>query len=206
MFAEPLLDYFLMNKEIEAVNSENDKNLNNDNWRQIQLIRSLANPHHPFSKFGTGNKFTLGNIDGQVLQHKIKNFYKKYLLPENMKLVVQGNMEMDLLQEIVVKYFSDIRLETLQKETEMKYGEINTKENVFNNENLGKVIWFKKLSSSIKLDFIFIMEDVYLKYKTKPYDYIAYMLNFSAENSFVNYLKILKWATKMDAGIINFLY
>ena len=203
MFAEPLLDYSLMNKEIEAVNSENDKNLNNDNWRQNQLIRSLANPHHPFSKFGTGNKFTLGSIEGQVLHHKIKNFYKKYYVPENMKLVVQGNVEMNLLQEIVTKYFSDIRLDTLQKEPELKYGEINTKENAFYKENLGKVVWFKKLSSSISLDFIFILEEVNSKYKTKPYDYIIYMLKYSAEKSFVNYLKNLKWVTRMDAGIIN---
>jgi len=203
MFAEPLLDYSLMNKEIEAVNSENDKNLNNDNWRQHQLIRSLSNPRHPFSKFGTGNKSTLGGIEAQILHQKIKNFYKKYYVPENMKLVVQGNVEMDTLQGIVTKYFSDIRLDTLQREPEMRYGEINTKENPFYKENLGKVVWFKKLSSSISLDFIFIMEEVNSKYKTKPYDYISYLLKYSAEKSFVNYLKNLKWATGLDAGMIN---
>jgi insulysin len=203
MFAEPLLDYSLMNKEIEAVSSENDKNLNNDNWRQHQLIRSLANPHHPFSKFGTGNKATLGSIEGQILHQKIKNFYKKYYVPENMKLVVQGNVEIDSLQEVVTKYFSDIRLDTLQREPEMKYGEINTKESAFNKENLGKIVFFKKLSSSISLDFIFIMEELNSKYKTKPYDYISYMIKYSAENSFVNYLKKLKWVTSMNAGIIN---
>lgn len=203
MFAEPLLDYSLMNKEIEAVNSENDKNLNNDNWRQHQLIRSLANPRHPFSKFGTGSKSTLGSIEGQVLHQKIKNFYKKYYVPENMKLVVEGNIEMDALQELVTKYFSDIRLDTLQREPELRYGEINTKENPFYKENLGKVVWYKKLSSSINLDFIFIMDEVNSKYKTKPYNYVSYMLRYSAEKSFVNYLKSLKWATKLDAGIIN---
>lgn len=203
MFAEPLLDYSLMNKEIEAVNSENDKNLNNDNWRQHQLIRSLSNPRHPFSKFGTGNKATLGGIEAQILHQKIKNFYKKYYVPENMKLVVQGNVEMDILQGIVTKYFSDIRLDTLQREPEMRYGQINTKENPFYKESLGKVVWFKKLSSSISLDFIFIMDEVNSKYKTKPYDYISYLLKFSAEKSFVNYLKNLKWATGLDAGMIN---
>ena len=106
-----------------------------------------------------------------------------------MKLVVEGNIEMDALQELVTKYFSDIRLDSLQREPEMRYGEINTKENPFYKENLGKVVWYKKLSSSINLDFIFIMDEVNSKYKTKPYNYVSYMLRYSAEKSFVNYLK-----------------
>ena len=205
MFAEPLLDFKLMNKEIEAVNSENDKNLGNDNWREHQLIRSLANPKHPFSKFGTGNKYTLGSVEGQILHQKIKNFYKKFYVPENMKLVVQGNVEMNNLQDLVTKIFSDIRLDTLQKETTMKYGQIYTKESAFTRENLGKILWFKKIASTINLDFIFVMDEIFSKYKTKPYDYITYMLKFSAENSFVNYLKTKKWITKLDAGIISTL-
>ena len=51
IFAEPLLDFSIMKKEINNLNNENERNINNDNWRQNQLIRSLANPHHPFSKF-----------------------------------------------------------------------------------------------------------------------------------------------------------
>ena len=36
------------------MNSENDKNLQSDSWRFYQLDKSLANPDHDYSKFGTG--------------------------------------------------------------------------------------------------------------------------------------------------------
>ena len=41
-------------REVNAVNSENDKNLKNDFWRIMQLEKSTADPNHDYSKFGTG--------------------------------------------------------------------------------------------------------------------------------------------------------
>ena len=43
----------------QAVDSEHQKNLLNDQWRTNQLLKSLADPNHPFSGFGTGDLTTL---------------------------------------------------------------------------------------------------------------------------------------------------
>jgi len=40
--------------EVNAVNSENDKNLQNDTWRLNQLDKSTCKTGHPYVKFGTG--------------------------------------------------------------------------------------------------------------------------------------------------------
>ena len=53
-FLEPLFTESATEREINAVNSENDKNLQSDSWRFYQLDKSLANPDHDYSKFGTG--------------------------------------------------------------------------------------------------------------------------------------------------------
>ena len=53
MFAEPLFEGSLMQKEISAVNSENEKNLNNDNWRQNQVLKTLANVKSPLHNYGS---------------------------------------------------------------------------------------------------------------------------------------------------------
>ena len=53
-FHEPLFTPSATEREINAVNSENDKNLQNDSWRIHQLEKSLAKPTHDFYKFGTG--------------------------------------------------------------------------------------------------------------------------------------------------------
>lgn len=46
-------------RELNAVDSENKKNLQADLWRIFQLNKHLTKPGHPWNKFGTGNKATL---------------------------------------------------------------------------------------------------------------------------------------------------
>lgn len=41
-------------RELNAVNSEHEKNISNDAWRLNQLDKHTADPKHPYSKFGTG--------------------------------------------------------------------------------------------------------------------------------------------------------
>lgn len=88
MLAHPLFDEQHMDKEINAVSSENDKNFNNDSWRQNQLLCSLGNPKSPFALFSTGNNQSLRQLDMQVLNQKVKDYYFKYYIPSNMRLVL----------------------------------------------------------------------------------------------------------------------
>lgn len=88
MLASPLFNEQNMDKEINAVSSENDKNYNNDNWRQHQLLNALGNPNSPYSLFSTGNNESLRQLDKQVLNKKIKEYFYKYYIPSNMKLVL----------------------------------------------------------------------------------------------------------------------
>ena len=53
-FLCPLFTASATEREVNAVHSENDKNLQSDQWRLMQLEKSLANPDHDYSKFGTG--------------------------------------------------------------------------------------------------------------------------------------------------------
>jgi len=43
-----------VDREVNAVDSENGKNLQLDMWRQLQLSKHTANKAHPWSKFSTG--------------------------------------------------------------------------------------------------------------------------------------------------------
>lgn len=46
-------------REVNAVDSEHSKNRLEDGWRLYQLGRTLSNPDHPISQFGTGSRATL---------------------------------------------------------------------------------------------------------------------------------------------------
>lgn len=58
-FISPLFTKSGTGREVHAVDSENSKNLVNDGRRRWQVLKSLADSGHHFSKFSTGNKFTL---------------------------------------------------------------------------------------------------------------------------------------------------
>ena len=74
-FHSPLLDPSCVDKEINAVNSEHSKNLNNDGNRNLQVMRSESNPDSPFCKFSTGNLNTLNDPN---LYDRLRDFYNQY--------------------------------------------------------------------------------------------------------------------------------
>lgn len=80
-------------------------------WRIRQVNKSLANPEHPYSKFGTGNKETLldipkdKNIDTRA---ELIKFHQKWYSSNIMSLAVFGKESLDDLEEMVLRYFSTI--------------------------------------------------------------------------------------------------
>ncbi|EJD02250.1 uncharacterized protein FOMMEDRAFT_109506 [Fomitiporia mediterranea MF3/22] len=58
-FHSPLFAPSCTLRELNAVDSENKKNLQKDVKRIFQLKKHLSRPGHPWRKFGTGNKVTL---------------------------------------------------------------------------------------------------------------------------------------------------
>jgi insulysin len=58
-FIAPLISEDGVEREANAVDSENGKNLNSDSWKKLQLWKHTANEAHPFARFSTGNLDTL---------------------------------------------------------------------------------------------------------------------------------------------------
>jgi insulysin len=54
-FVAPLFSPSGTEREVNAVNSENEKNIPNDERRRGRVKSTTANPNHPFSRFYTGN-------------------------------------------------------------------------------------------------------------------------------------------------------
>ncbi len=88
MFEEPMFNYSLMDKEINAVNSEHEKNYNSDLWRKRQILRSLSRDGHKYGSFSTGNNETLRVLDSESMNKLLREFYEKYYKSNNMKLAI----------------------------------------------------------------------------------------------------------------------
>jgi insulysin len=201
MFAEPLFDINYMNKEIEAVNSENEKNLNQDNWREHQLLKHLSEPGHTYNRFNTGNNVTLRAQGLDILQDRLRNYYKKHYTPQNMKLVILSNTNIETLQNMATQFFSDIRLDSL-KSKPLMYNDIRMNTKAYNSELLGKITWFEKIAATNSLDLVFMLDEVVSELQSKPLDYISYLLKYRKKGALFNHLKIKKYATQMDVSML----
>ena len=72
-FHSPLFSQSSTVRELNAVDAENKKNLQNDKRRASQLNKHLSKPGHVWSKFGTGNKVTLTSAARKLFQKSVNN-------------------------------------------------------------------------------------------------------------------------------------
>lgn len=73
-FHSPLLDKKSIQMELENVNSEFQKNISNDSWRDVNIFRLNSNPASAFNTFSTGNNLTL---DKPQVYSRMKAFYQQ---------------------------------------------------------------------------------------------------------------------------------
>eukprot|EP00439_Symbiodinium_sp_Y106_P049208 s2559_g6.t1 len=93
-FIEPSFAANMVDKEINAVDSEHKKNMPDTTWRLFHLMKSRANPLSPVSQFSTGNLKTLKTDpekDGRSLPEALKKFHKEHYCPSRMHLVIMQN-------------------------------------------------------------------------------------------------------------------
>ena len=128
-FISPLFNEGSVEREINAIDSEFSKNINNDSWRFTQLKISQMKKESVFNKFSTGNKETLSLPD---IRDRLITFYKKYYSSEVMNLCVYSKKPMNELVKFVEDLFILVpKIENFQKpkyDEIMPYDETNLKQ------------------------------------------------------------------------------
>lgn len=110
-FIAPLFTVGATEREMNAVDSENAKNLQIDSRRLFQLSKATANPKHPMSKFGTGNLTTLRDeplAAGIDIRAFLLDFHKTYYSASIMRLSIVGRQSLDQLQAWATEKFTPI--------------------------------------------------------------------------------------------------
>jgi insulysin len=110
-FECPTFNESCSDREMKAVDSENNNNLQSDTHREYQLTRSTGTPGHPWSMFGTGNYETLHDLPQQsgvsITEHLLA-FHRLHYSALNMRLAVVGRNDLQQLQQWVEVNFSNI--------------------------------------------------------------------------------------------------
>ena len=185
-FKCPLMDEGSVAREVMAVDSENQKNLQIDAWREQQLFKSQANSESVFSKFSTGNAQTL-NVES--VRDELLEFHKKYYSANLMTLVLLGREDLGTLEAWGQEFFGDI------PNMDVQLPDITTPPAYTYPENLGFLYKIVPVKNKNVLKFKWILPYTERMYKSKPLQYISHILGHEGQNSLTSYLK--------DEGLCN---
>ncbi|KAK3340911.1 Metalloenzyme, LuxS/M16 peptidase-like protein [Neurospora tetraspora] len=195
-FVAPLFLANTLDRELQAVDSENKKNLQNDTWRLHQLDKSISNPKHPYCHFSTGNLETLKVLPeskGVNVREKFIEFYQKHYSANRMKLCVLGRESLDVLEGWVAELFSDVENKDLPPNEW-------TDEPPLTPEQLGVVTFAKPVMDSRELNITFPFLDEHLLFKELPSRYLSHLIGHEGPGSIMAYIKSKGWANGLSAG------
>jgi insulysin len=195
-FVSPLFLESTLERELQAVDSENKKNLQSDLWRLMQLNKSLSNPKHPYSHFSTGNLQTLKEDPqkrGLEVRSEFIRFYEKHYSANRAKLVVLGRESLDTLEQWVSELFSDIENKNLAQN---RWDGVQP----FTEKDLCTQVFVKPVMDTRSMDMYFPFLDEEDLHDTQPSRYISHLIGHEGPGSVLSYLKAKGWANGLSAG------
>ena len=161
-FIDPLFAIEALDREMNAVNEEHLKNINNDNWRYNQLIIDLSN----IKIFGTGSLTTLKKKD---IREKMIEFYNNYYVSDNISICIASNMSIDKSIEVLEKTFENIKYK------QSKYKEIDIKSAI---QVTNKDYHMVSINDTYILNYIYSIPNTIAskQYRTKEFELLSNIL------------------------------
>uniref|UniRef100_A0A8C6ZVF2 Insulin-degrading enzyme n=1 Tax=Nothoprocta perdicaria TaxID=30464 RepID=A0A8C6ZVF2_NOTPE len=194
-FLCPLFDESCKDREVNAVDSEHEKNLMNDAWRLFQLEKATGNPNHPFSKFGTGNKLTLETRptkEGIDVRQELLKFHSTYYSSNLMAICVLGRESLDELTSLVVKLFSEVENKNVPIP--------EFPEHPFQEEHLRQLYKVVPIKDIRNLYVTFPIPDLQKYYKSNPGHYLGHLIGHEGPGSLLSELKAKGWVNTLVGG------
>ena len=185
-FIDPLFNIDSVNREINAIESEHSKNINNDYSRIFHLVGLISNENSMINKFSTGN---LNTLKKPGVRDKMIEFYKKYYTSSNMSVVVVSSLDNTKIKKYVDNTFGEIKLKEKESNKLIKPFFDNKNQSFFlksiADEN--KIVYFWEIPSH-RTNYLFSHSD----------NILEEIINSRTENSLYEFLSL--------KGLINDLF
>ncbi|XP_038070879.1 insulin-degrading enzyme-like [Patiria miniata] len=194
-FLSPLFNQDSQEREVNAVDSENEKNLKADQWRLYQLEKSTVDPEHPYCKFNTGNKETLLTIPSQKgidVRQELLKFHDSFYSSNIMGLAILGRESLDELTDMVVPLFAEVE--------NKKVIPPEWQQHPFSEDQLKMNCNVVPVKDIRQLNVSFPIPDLRKHYKSKPAHYLGHLVGHEGEGSLLSELKSKGWVNTLCGG------
>ncbi len=187
-FISPLFAQEFTEREMNAVNSEHQKNKENDGWRNQRLMREHFEESHPANHFSTGNLDTLKTIE----RDEFLSFYDQYYSPNQMALALTGNVNLDQLEGWVRQYFSEIPKREVER--------VVFSEGFLLAKDALRLLQIEPVKDIRELTMVFPLPALPKHYESKPGELLGFILGYEGEGSLLSYLKKENLATALGSS------
>ncbi len=187
-FISPLFNQDYSEREVNAVHSEWQKNLEQDHWRTWRVQNSLARPGHPAARFSIGSRESLANIDRQELV----DFYEKYYSANQMQLALLSTAPLDSLEAWAQRNYSAVpnrKLPDLQHPTDYLI-----------NKPTFRLIQIEPIKEVRTLELEFALPGFLQHYESKPLGLLGSLIGHEGKGSLLSLLKKEHLATGLGSG------
>ena len=193
-FISPRFDAGYVGRELKAVAAEYQLGLKSDARRNLDVLREIVNPDHPYSILGVGTHATLADRPGQSVREDLLAFYRRYYSANLMALTVLGNESLDELEALVRGIFEAV------PNRGVRIAAIDAP--LYRAADLPMLVHIQPEASQRQLQLAFPMPDYRRLYHAKPLSYIGNLIGHEGEGSLLSLLKAEGLAEGLGAGSV----
>ncbi len=187
-FISPRFNQELVDREMQAVDSEHSKNIPNDFRRIFQVKRLAYEEDHPARHFATGTSETLASVTRQELLE----FYHSQYSSNRMTLAVAGPQSLDTLQDWVAGRFNRVEDRDL--------GSVSFPEVFLKRDERFRLMRVKTVKDTRSLRLIFPLPKTQQYYRSRPLNMLGFLIGHEGKGSLLSLLKKEGLATGLSAG------
>ena len=175
-------------REVNAVNSEFQKNLENDDWREFALRNSVYRTGHPARNFNIGSRETLKG----TTREELLAFHRRYYSANRMTLVLTSPASLDRLEAWARAYFAPV--------PDLQRPELRYPADYLPRQPTLRILRMEPVKDLRRMTLSFALPDLRAQAGSKPAELIAFVLGHEGAGSLLAALKAEGLATALSAG------
>jgi len=188
-FIDPLFKEETVKKEMNAVNEEHLKNINNDDWKFEYFKYFLTDKTSFLNKFSTGSLETLNKPE---IRKYLLDFYNNYYTSDNISICIASSLSINEMNKIILDTFNII-----EKKESIK---LTIQKPLYSNNKL-KTFHLLSLADIYKLVFMWEIPNQNNYLYSKDFNILKNILLNTSENSLYFKLQNLGYLINIDIEI-----